>query len=173
MTVYNINRVHRIYYWARRMAERRSLQKSQRQERSEFVVDKLKALVFDDDHLELVAKTGELFPRGSLKQPRLRRAFSFTAECIGRFFTARLCRVIVRKLMRDLGICPILAPGQSLRNWLELQSNRLKYLSARSKRSTSVDDSPQPDAARTPAAMDCLETQPVDLLPLAAVASLH
>ena len=154
------------------MAERRSLQKLQRQERSEFVVEKLNAL-FDEDHFELVAKTGELFPRGSLKQPRLRRAFSFTAECNGRYFTARLCRVIVRKLMRDLAICPILAPGQSLRSWLELQSKRLKYLSGRSKRSTSMDDLPQPDAARTPAAMDCLETQPLDLEPLAAAASLH
>ena len=118
---------------------RASVQKRMRCGNAKFVVRRLGSLC-EEDSVEAVNRTGELFPRGSLQRLAVRRLFSFVHEpaCHGRFFTARLCKQVVRKLVREGRMNPPLDPQDSVADWIAKQAKRLQYICKRSKRSSSL-----------------------------------
>ena len=126
-------------------------QRQARSENAEHVFRQLHAH-FNDPRLDLVCKanlTGELFPRGNLKKTQQRKMFRFAASCTGRFFTRKLCKMVVRKLLQspDLDLRPPRSPSESWAQWAERQLKRLQQLASRAKRLTMDDWETQPMSA--------------------------
>ena len=141
-----------------RMPCRAHVQKQMRCGNAKFIVHRLSSLC-EEPSVERINQTGELFPRGSLQRLQVRRLFSFVHDpiCHGRFFTARLCKQVVRKLLREGRMSPALDPDDSIDAWIRKQAKRLQYICMRAKRSTCPLD-PELQGTGCPA-MDNVETQ--------------
>ena len=110
---------------------RMSVQKRLRQKRANRIVKELKQRLNLDD----VADKQAIFSRGTLKKKKLRCLFSFIAakphRYRGRFFTERLCKLVVKKLRSDLeNECELPASKQ----WFDEQARRFKALAQRAKK---------------------------------------
>ena len=145
--------------------------KQSRQCNAAYVVKRLKTS-YNDELIRDVNRTGEMFPRGSLQKLVMRRFFAFVhdSRCAGRFFTARLCRLVVRKLYSELLLSPARDPSVSLQTWLSKQGQRLQYLCMRMKRSTYVFPE-EPSSCEVHAMDSGLETQLVPSEELDAIAA--
>ena len=125
-----------------RKPSRRFEQKCARIKTSEHIFSCLHACFQAcESYADLVNHTGELFPRGNLKKKNVRNLLEFVSgpACRGRVFTARVCRMVIRKLMRsDLELKPPRDPEESWNTWLDRQSRRLQLL-ARSAKKRAMD----------------------------------
>ena len=143
-----------------RMPCRAQVQKQVRYANAKFVVRGLSSLC-EEPSVEKINHTGELFPRGSLQRLQVRRLFSFVRDpiCHGRFFIARLCKQVVRKLLREGRMCPAVDPSESMDAWVKKQAKRLQYICMRAKRSTCPLDPELEGTGLMGTAMDNMETQ--------------
>ena len=86
--------------------------------------------------LDKVSDTGTLFHRGTMRKAQQRRIFSFIANdkefYKGRFFTTKLCRMVVKKLALKLQSDVCIFP--MTQQWLEQQSKRLLNLCRKAKK---------------------------------------
>ena len=142
-----------------RMPCRAHVQKQVRSGNAKFVARRLSSPC-EEPSVEKINCTGELFPRGSLQRLQVRRLFSFVHDpiCHGRFFTARLCKLVVRKLLREGRMSPAVDPSESMDAWVKKQAKRLQYICMRAKRSTCPLD-PELEGTGLGTAMDNMETQ--------------
>ena len=83
-------------------------------------------------NVDLALKTGDLFPRGSLKRKNVRHAFSWMSEMQGRVFTTRFSRMVVKKIMRSIQFHPPL----DMDVWVKAQADRLQKLARSVKKGT-------------------------------------
>ena len=115
------------------LSSRKPFQKQERRRNAEFVVTQ----IWENLDLEKVEETGSLFPRGNLKKAYLRRLLQFVADhaCSGkRYFTGRLLRLVVRKLIRKLPFSLATDPRQSQEDYVSIQVKRLSRLTRQAKK---------------------------------------
>lgn len=129
---------------------RMSIQKRERQRKAKAAVKEL-AKVIDWD---VVSDTQSFFPRGSLKTRSNRDMFQFVLQnpeqYRGRYFTERLGRLIVRRLLSRTPE-DVLLPTH--RGWINDQARRFLNLARRAKKGGAPSQSQRP-------AMDDLNTLP-------------
>ena len=76
-----------------------ALQKNRRNRLAQQIADTLRNRL-DADR---ITTTGELFPRSSFKRASMKELFDFCKTYPGRTFTKALCKLVIRKLVNDLG----------------------------------------------------------------------
>ena len=117
------------------MAGRRSLQKVHRQD----LAKEFSARLIDRLNIEDVERSGRVVPRGSLKRRCVRNLFNFIpGRFSGRVFTKKLCRLIVRDLVRRLDFVPIRDPLESFGTWVNREAGRLQQIAQRAKKLLSA-----------------------------------
>ena len=107
-------------------SSRKSLQQQRRRELAAVIADHLLD-VLDPEHCQMVE---EIIPRGNLRKHALKRMLSFvtTGEWQGRGFTLRMCKQVMRVLIRKLRFD---VPSMSFQS---KQAARLQFLLQRAKR---------------------------------------
>ena len=53
--------------------------------------------------MDRISTTGEIFPRGSLKNVHMKELFAFSGDAHGRTFTVLLSKLVIRKLVNIIG----------------------------------------------------------------------
>ena len=90
-------------------------------------------LVLDRMDLDQVQMTGQLFPRGTLKKPAIKRMFDWVHSYQGRVWTKAMLRQMVRILMRSIPNIPV-DPSKKIVTFVKQQSKRLGILIRQAKR---------------------------------------
>lgn len=88
---------------------------------------------------EEIQRTGQIFPRGTLKKRVLRKVFSWTPCIKGRVFTKPLLKLVVRKIIREVGIVPM-DPKKTFGSFVNQQARRFGMLARQAKRIKSFED---------------------------------
>ena len=89
--------------------------------------------------VEEIQRTGQIFPRGSLKKRVLRKVFSWTPSIKGRVFTKPLLKLVTRKIIREVGIVPM-DPKKTFGSFVNQQARRFGMLARQAKRIKSFED---------------------------------
>ena len=140
---------------------RQTFQKRVRQLRCTVLVGELLQTL----DLDSVSDTCTLFHRGTMRKSRQRQIFKFIANdkrfYRGRFFTTKLCRMVVKrlalKLQSDICSFPMTA------SWLEEQTSRLLKLCRKAKKLPADREARRLAVKKRKAAqMDNVETMPYD-----------
>lgn len=122
---------------------RMAIQNKLRSDRSKFMAK----LLLERLDINLIKRIMVVVPcQSSLRRRKWRRAFSCLAQLSGRVYTDKLCRSIIKKILRSLPFEINLEPGETLSSFIQAQSKRLRVCAR---------------AAKKLAAMADLETQPL------------
>lgn len=86
--------------------------------------------------VERIERTGQMWPRGTLRKRRVRKVFEaqWLREVQGRVFTRILCLDIVSRLLEMIGVQPTRPPDQSLNQWRKSQAVRFHTLCRHAKK---------------------------------------
>ena len=119
------------------MVGRREEQKLERQARAGAFVDRLLPRL----NIEDIERSGRLIPRGTLKRRCVKRIFGFVTLGVygGRIFTSRLCKLIIRELLRRLQFTPPRDPKESFTDYVSKEALRLQLMARKAKRMSSKD----------------------------------
>ena len=115
---------------------RRQQQCHDRAKKAEFVA----GLVLEALDMERVEQTGAIFPRQNLKNSYVRRLVSFASlgKCSGkRFFTQRLVKLVLKKIIKKLPFGLARDPQQTLDQYIAVQASRFQKLMRKAKRVAS------------------------------------
>ena len=110
-----------------------ALQKKRRQSKASEIA----SLLLDRLDGESMWMTGELFPRGTLKNRRNKAIFSWASGYTGRIFTKPLLKLVVRKVLRAIGPIPS-NPKLSFGAFIKQQALRLGQFIHQAKRLKQV-----------------------------------
>lgn len=127
-----------------------ALQKECRNKRARCIA----AVLWTRLDVEMVNRTGELFPRGGLKRRECQALFMPWASALrGRIMTTGLACSVCRRLVVNLGNSPPRAPNQTYAEYIRVQAQRLRVLIRKARKMASSVDPTQ------------LETQPLPPVP--------
>ena len=138
-----------------------ALQKKLRGDRANFITK----LLLDRLDVDQIRRSMVIFPKNvSLRKRKWRRALRCLAYVTGRVYTKKLCMSVVKKILRSLPFEINLQPGQTLRDFVEAQGERMRRC-AKSVRKMGDLDETQP--------LDDGEKARLNLLVLVSCSTFH